>query len=124
MMKTHFRSLILFMAVIALSGCGYSKNPPNEFNVVKSPPLIQPPDYNLRPPGKGTAPDTTLLRVLQPQAGAPLDRAEQLLLEKAARGGTYGDGIREVLDNERRGTVSQPTEVVDELVKDAATKAE
>ena len=123
-MKTHFRLFGFCVVVAALSACGYSKNPPNEFNVVKSPPLILPPDYNLRPPGKGTAPDTTPLLVLQPPTGAPPDKAEQLLLEKAARGGTYGDGVREVLDNERRGTVSQPTQVVDELVKDAEPKTE
>ena len=55
-------SPILAVALaVGLSACGgsdslgYGKNAPDEFNVVKRPPLIMPPDYNLRPPGSGKA---------------------------------------------------------------------
>ncbi len=48
-----------FGAVLSLGGCsaignalGFSKRPPDEFEVVSKSPLVIPPDYNLRPPGE------------------------------------------------------------------------
>ena len=48
---------------LALAGCQYlrnalgvTKSPPNEFAVTTQPPLVLPPDLNLRPPQAGAAP--------------------------------------------------------------------
>ncbi len=47
---------------IVLGGCtqttkalGITKNAPNEFNILTKPPLVVPPEYNLRPPQIGTS---------------------------------------------------------------------
>jgi len=34
-----------------LSACGGGLTGPDEFSVLKNPPLVVPPDYHLRPPG-------------------------------------------------------------------------
>ncbi|MGI9439577.1 MAG: DUF3035 domain-containing protein [Parvibaculales bacterium] len=127
------KSIILLVAGLALAtslaGCaetfGYGKNAPDEFNVVKKPPLILPPDYRLRPPQAGvtrgvtSGRDLAKLLILGPQNNAPPDPAEQDLLNKAADGGNYGDGVREIIHNEAQGTISQPHDKVDTLVEDA-----
>lgn len=128
--------LILVTAATMLAACGenfgYSKNPPDEFNVVKNPPLIMPPDYNLRPPGTGssianqvTEQELAKLVVLKPQrTGRQPSSAEQKLISKAENKGNSGDGIREVLTNSKDGTVSLPADTVDGLVKDAPANAQ
>lgn len=47
---------------MVLGGCtqttkalGITKNAPNEFNILTKPPLVVPPEYNLRPPQIGTS---------------------------------------------------------------------
>lgn len=52
--------MILVLTAMTLSACGTlrkiagdDKNPPDEFKIVEKPPLIMPPDYNLRPPRPG-----------------------------------------------------------------------
>ncbi len=127
-MRPLTRIALIIGIAIMVAGCGYGKNPPSEFNVVTLQPLIQPPDYNLRPPGSGATHNAPLtggelakLIVLgQPKGAAKPDKAEQALLDKAAHGGIYGHGVREALNNERRGTVSQPVATVDKLVKETA----
>ena len=109
---------------------GYAKSPPNEFNVVRRAPLIVPPEFNLLPPSEQSS------RPLSPQGAdlarlvvlpnAPLqisNRAELSLLDKASGGKIYGDGIREELDNQARGTASEKAEIVEQLVSDQS-KAE
>lgn len=125
---------ISFMAGLALSlaACGgndgqlgYSKSPPNEFNVVRRAPLIVPPEFNLLPPSEQSSrpvtPQGAELARLVVLPNAPLQissQAERSLLDKASGGKVYGDGIREELDNRRRGTVSEKAETVEQLVSD------
>ena len=115
------RKNILRLSLIALSapslaacGLGYGKNPPDEFNVVRRAPLILPPEFSLRPPsGQATAAvkqgaELARLVVLRaPQSEKQPDDVEQRLLEKATRGGIYGDGVRDTLESERSGKASE-----------------
>ena len=56
-----FFSLIFMLNLSLLSGCGSelsdvlgtNKMPPDEFTILTKPPLIVPPEYNLRPPAEG-----------------------------------------------------------------------
>ena len=125
---------ISFLAGLALSltACGgddgqlgYSKNVPNEFNVVRRAPLSVPPEFNLLPPSNQSSrpvtPQGADLARLVVLPNAPLqinNEAERKLLEKASGGKVYGDGIREELDNRARGTVSENAETVGQLVSD------
>lgn len=63
---------------LSLSACdstkralGYTKTPPDEFQVVQRAPLSMPPDFNLRPPTPG---------VVRPQEGSTTDQARSALL--------------------------------------------
>lgn len=122
---------ILTLTALVLVGCsglgetlGYGKKRPDEFNVLTNPPLVLPPDFNLRPPGKGNRPTTLqgrdLARALVlPRESANTDAlspAEKNLLDKASDGKPYGDGIREQIENDRRGTSSRPANEVAKLV--------
>jgi hypothetical protein len=60
----------------------------------------------------------TVLR--SPQGAKQPDAVEGRLLEKAANGGTYGDGIRDALENERSGKVSIDADLVETLTEDQA----
>lgn len=63
MINLKFRPNMVAVAIIAslsLGACsqlskiaGTSKNPPDEFKIVNKPPLVMPPDFNLRPPRPG-----------------------------------------------------------------------
>ena len=130
-------SPILAVALaVGLSACGgsdslgYGKNAPDEFNVVKRPPLIMPPDYNLRPPGSGKAVAldshqvARLLVLGETAAPVPTSAGEKSLLDKAADGLVYGDGIREKLVHEQRGTASLEAATTEQLVKDASETAQ
>lgn len=55
--RTFFRAATAAGFALVLSGCsnlshtlGLEKQPPDEFTVVQSPPLVMPPDFGLRPP--------------------------------------------------------------------------
>lgn len=130
-MKHFLRITFIAACLPALAACGslgYNKNPPNEFNIVKRAPLIIPPEFNLRPPkensGRPVSPqgaDLARLVVLKgPQQPANMDDVEKRLIEKAARGGVFGDGIREELENSRSGNVSEDADLVETLVTDRA----
>lgn len=67
-MKSRF---LLFTALLALSACsgnevrntlGLERNAPDEFVVLSRPPLSVPPEFELRPPGKGVPPAGTSTR--------------------------------------------------------------
>lgn len=131
--KIFFRlSLIaLCAAVLAACGLGYNKNPPDEFNVVRRAPLILPPEFNLRPPsnnqtapvGKQGAELARLLVLPAPQNEKQPDDVEQRLLDKASRGGVYGDGVRNMLESERTGKASETAPVIETLVADQTEAA-
>ncbi|MGB2207688.1 MAG: DUF3035 domain-containing protein [Parvibaculales bacterium] len=131
--KIFFRlSLIALCApVLAACGLGYNKNPPDEFNVVRRAPLILPPEFNLRPPSNNqTAPVTKqgaelarLLVLPAPQNEKQPDDVEQRLLDKASRGGVYGDGVRNMLESERTGKASETAPVIETLVADQTEAA-
>lgn len=63
--KKTIMPLTAVLAVMALSACG-GKSAPDEFMVLKSPPLVVPPDFHLRPPGD----DNELRDRFLPQAQA------------------------------------------------------
>lgn len=119
----------LTLSVAACGGndgqLGYNKDAPDEFNVVRRAPLIIPPEFHLLPPNAQNARPATpqgaeLARlVVLPNAPRQItSRAERNLVEKAAAGKAYGYGIREELDNQARGTVSEEAATVDRLVAD------
>ncbi len=106
---------------------GYGKSAPDEFTVISRPPLILPPDYNLRPPGSGTARaaipkpnEVAKILVLGSDVGAPQKNTpgEETLLENAAATQPTGDSIREMIENERTGTVSKSPDLTEALTKD------
>lgn len=126
-----FRFSIACVVALPLIGCGgsdglgYSKDVPDEFNVVRRAPLIVPPEFNLLPPSSNSSRPATpqgaeLARlIVLPNAPQTIgSKAEQSLVERAADGKPYGDGIREELDNQTRGTVSENAELVEKLVAD------
>lgn len=131
--KIFFRlSLIALCApVLAACGLGYNKNPPDEFNVVRRAPLILPPEFNLRPPSAGQASlavkqGSELARLVVLRAAqneTQPDEVEQRLLEKAARGGIYGDGVRDAIESERSGKASEDATVIESLAADQSKAA-
>ena len=124
--------LILTIAIpVLLAGCGsvkdgfgFSKNSPDEFQVITKSPLIIPPDFNLRPPKSGeqttantTPTETAQILLLGKKAETPEETfspAEQNILNKA--GSKLNDAQSRVeLENESRNTVEAQRSVVDEL---------
>ena len=106
---------------------GYGKSAPDEFTVISRPPLILPPDYNLRPPGSGTARaaipkpnEVAKILVLGRDTGTLQKNTpgEDKLLENAAATQPTGDSIREKIENERTGTVSKSPDLTEALTKD------
>jgi len=114
--------------VLTACGLGYSKNPPNEFNVVRRAPLILPPDFELRPPSNSeSAPviasgaELARLVVLRtPSSEKQPDAVEQRLLDKASKDGVYGNGVRDAMQNERSGKASIDADLVENLTRDQA----
>jgi hypothetical protein len=105
--------LIAFMATSALvsGGCatgakvlGIRKSAPNEFNILTKPPLIVPPEYNLRPPRTGelnveekystVAARKALLGEVDP---AKPSAGEAVLMSKAG-GGKADPTVRAMID--------------------------
>jgi hypothetical protein len=123
--------IALSAPVLAACGLGYNKNPPDEFNVVRLAPLILPPDFNVRPPSNSQAAPVArqgaelarLLVLPAPQNEKHPDDVEQRLLDKASRGGVYGDGVRNSLESERTGKASETAPVIETLVADQTKTA-
>ena len=103
----------------ALGGCAMltgKRAAPDEFMVVRSAPLIIPPDYSLTPPVAGTAtvsPTDAQAQAIEALFGGPAPRStsEMLLLDKAGRDranvgvrSTIGDPDTRVVD---KGAVTQ-----------------
>ena len=113
----HALSLAVLVSGIlsfgALSGCssmskamGMQKTVPNEFNILTKPPLVVPPEYNLRPPRTGeldveekyatVAARKALLGEIDP---AKPSQGEALLIAKAG-GGQADPAIRVIIDGQ------------------------
>ena len=131
--KIFFRlSLIALCApVLAACGFGYNKNPPDEFNVVRRAPLILPPEFNLRPPSNNQAAPAAkqgaelarlLVRARRKMKNSPM-MSSSAYLNKASRGGIYGDGVRNTLESERTGKASETASVIESLVADQTESA-
>ena len=128
--KTLLSLTLITVLAVALASCGlgYNKNPPNEFNVVRRAPLILPPEFELRPPSNAQAApaiasgaELARLIVLRAPSGEKQpDAVEQRLLDKAAKDGVYGDGVRDAMQNERSGKVSVDADLVENLTRDQA----
>ena len=137
-LSSVFKMAIVFGIATSLSACGgensalgYSKNAPDEFNVVRQAPLILPPDFNLRPPSANSARPVTpagaelaRLIVLPNAPQTPIPPSEQSLLDKAARGGVFGNGVREELSNRATGNASEAATTVDLLTQDQSKDAQ
>jgi hypothetical protein len=127
----HLSVFTLLLPALAACGLGYNKNPPDEFNVVRRAPLILPPEFNLRAPSAGQASlavkqGSELARLVVLRAAqneTQPDDVEQRLLEKAARGGIYGDGVRDAIESERSGKASEDATVIESLVADQSKAA-
>ena len=120
-------SLIAALApVLEACGLGYNTTPPNEFTVVRRAPLLLPPELGLRPPANrqaapAVASGAELARLVvfrAPKREKQPDAVEQRLLDKAAKDGVYGDGVRDALQNDRSGKVSINADLVENLTRD------
>ncbi len=121
-MRKTIGAVAMLGALGALSACASSKatgfgnrNAPNEFAVTRSPPLVIPPDYALRPPKPGAARPQELsasTQALSAMFGGPAQTSpgQQGLVDSA--GGAPDAGIRSAAG-------SPSTDVVD---KGATTK--
>lgn len=92
------RFAVIGLAVLGLTGCGgirtalgTQKNAPDEFAVVRTQPLVVPPDFSLRPPRPGEKRPEELSAQAQAIAALfpgrtslpPISAAERALLEQA-----------------------------------------
>jgi hypothetical protein len=136
---------ILAGAVVALSGCdsaretfGFTKQAPDEFEVVTRAPLVIPPDYGLRPPqpgaqrpqekeirdqaretvtGRNTGAPAPQLASTNPSpaAGPPRTEGERALLTKA--GALDADpSIRRTVDRESTLLAEADSDFIDRLI--------
>ncbi len=135
------RASFLALSALALVGCsglrhtlGIDKQPPDEFAVVESPPLVMPPDFSLRPPASPSQKpaDTpveeqareTIFRLsgnsVQPVSNgesgpAGMSSGENAFLN-AAGAGNSSPSIRDQIDQEALGVTKQNRSFADELL--------
>ncbi len=98
----------------ACDGTGYNKTRPNEFNVRTNPPLIVPPNYNLRPPleaaesedeaSRPEVPASAIAKALtlpnqKGEAEKKIDPEAQTILDRAGGKTIYSDAIRDEIDS-------------------------
>ena len=101
------------LAAVLATGCstasktlGLSRNAPNEFNILTKPPLVVPPEYNLRPPRAGeinveekyatVAARKALIGDIDP---AKPSRGEAVIIAKAG-GGKADPAVRAIIDGQ------------------------
>ena len=105
---------VAWLGTLPLTGCqgvrdavGLDKRAPDEFTVLKKPPLILPPDFNLRPPGPGAPPGSerrsqeSARAALSGSATAPGGRGAA-----PARGSGRSDGEAALLQRAGAGAVN------------------
>jgi len=113
MTSRNFLFAALVGSALLSTGCasagkalGMSKAAPNEFNILTKPPLVVPPEYNLRPPREGelnveekyatVAARQALLGEIDP---AKPTQGEAVLIAKAG-GGRADPAVRVIIDGE------------------------
>lgn len=118
-------------ACVALVGCGsaadtfgFSRNSPDEFNVITKAPLVVPPDLTLRPPRPGAP---------RPQEVEPVNRAQEALFGRRtqpnpemsegenvllARAGAtkVESSVREEIDRENDAAISKSDGFIDTIL--------
>lgn len=87
---------VLLLSAVALTACGNGKNSPDEFAVVNRPPLVVPPEADLKPPRPGEPraqdmdPGRRAFEALFPgktyQPSPPKSKGEQGLLARIGAG--------------------------------------
>ena len=111
-----FFSLIFMLNLSLLSGCGSelsdvlvtNKMPPDEFTILTKPPLIVPPEYNLRPPAEGEIrpnaqqPNRQLQSILFGQNQTDDFSSSEISLMTGSDVAEAIPNIKEVLDSEMR----------------------
>tara|TARA_Y200000002_G_C22664897_1_gene657537 strand:- start:312 stop:728 length:417 start_codon:yes stop_codon:yes gene_type:complete len=111
-----FLSLIFIFNLSLLSGCGSelsdvlgtNKLPPDEFTILTKPPLIVPPEYNLRPPAEGEIrpnaqqPNRQLQSILFGQNKTDDFSSSEISLMTGSDVAEAIPNIKEVLDSEMR----------------------
>ena len=111
-----FLSLIFIFNLSLLSGCGSelsdvlgtNKLPPDEFTILTKPPLIVPPEYNLRPPAEGEIrpnaqqPNRQLQSILFGQNKTDEFSSSEINLMTGSDVAEAIPNIREVIDSEMR----------------------
>ena len=111
-----FFSLIFMLNLSLLSGCGSelsdvlgtNKMPPDEFTILTKPPLIVPPEYNLRPPAEGEIrpnaqqPNRQLQSILFGQNQTDDFSSSEISLMTGSDVAEAIPNIKDVLDSEMR----------------------
>ena len=109
-------SLIFILNMSLISGCGSelsdvlgtNKLPPDEFTILTKPPLIVPPEYNLRPPAEGEIrpnvqqPNRQLQSILFGQNKTDDFSSSEISLMTGSDVAEAIPNIKEVLDSEMR----------------------
>jgi|TARA_B100000768_G_C11204594_1_gene343282 hypothetical protein len=109
-------SLIFILNISLISGCGSelsdvlgtNKLPPDEFTILTKPPLIVPPEYNLRPPAEGEIrpnvqqPNRQLQSILFGQNQTDDFSSSEISLMTGSDVAEAIPNIKEVLDSEMR----------------------
>ena len=109
-------SLIFILNISLISGCGSelsdvlgtNKLPPDEFTILTKPPLIVPPEYNLRPPAEGEIrpnvqqPNRQLQSILFGQNKTDDFSSSEISLMTGSDVAEAIPNIKEVLDSEMR----------------------
>jgi hypothetical protein len=128
-MRKTIGAVAMLGALGALTACASSKstgfgnrNAPNEFAVTRSPPLVIPPDYALRPPRPGAprpqevSPSTQALAAMF-GGQAPTSAGQQGLIDAA--GGPAENGIRSEAGSPKTDVVDKGTATKDILAAPA-----
>jgi len=110
-MSVKFTTALIVAAAVILPGCasiaratGATKSAPNEFNILTKPPLVVPPEYNLRPPkaGEFKASDAYSSKVAREALLGEVDDAKpsrgEILLMTQAGAGRSDPAIRVEID--------------------------
>lgn len=135
-MKRFVLIFSLFLFGLALSACasrqdtGRRAGTPDEFRVVKKAPLTVPPEYSLRPPGRGEQRPAEVDPSQQNRTvafgtdiGANASAVEKMMVAKA-RAIAVNPVIREMIDYEEAGLLRKGAAISDDVVNYRGTPEE